>query len=61
MSYDDNEFRIDWDLHELGPREAPHVAHGPKDPVKLAFALAVATGTVPANARNLGRRIRDAA
>jgi len=48
----DNDFRIDWDLHEFGPREpapAPHVAHGPKDPVKLLFALAVAGGEVPSN------------
>jgi hypothetical protein len=63
MSNDRNEFRIDWDLHELGPRQVPqaHVAHGPKDPVKLAFALAVATGAVPANARGIERRIKDKA
>jgi hypothetical protein len=48
---DDNDFRIEWDLHEFGPREAQaeHIAHGPKDPVKLLFALAVAHGDVPAN------------
>ena len=47
-----NDFRIDWDLHEFGPREtqpAAHIAHGPKDPVKLLFAIAVAHGDVPAN------------
>ena len=51
----DHDFRIDWDLHELGPRprpQAPHVGHGPKDPVKLLFALAVAHGDVPANTPN---------
>ena len=54
-SNEHNEFRIDWDLHEFGPRqvEAPHVAHGPKDPVRLLFALAVATGAVPANTPNV--------
>lgn len=48
---DDNDFRIEWDLHEFGPREAQpeHIAHGPKDPVKLLLALAVAHGDVPAN------------
>ncbi|MGH8481656.1 MAG: hypothetical protein ACRES8_04265 [Nevskiaceae bacterium] len=51
----DHEFRIDWDLHELGPRvpQQEHVAHGPRDPVRLLFALAVAHGDVPANAPNL--------
>ena len=47
-----NDFRINWDLHEFGPREpapAPHVAHGPKDPVELALAIALAHGEVPAN------------
>lgn len=47
-----NDFHIDWDLHELGPRasqEPPHVAHGPKDPTRLLLALAVAHGDVPAN------------
>ena len=51
----DHEFRIDWDLHELGPRpqaQAQHLAHGPKDPRKLLFALAVAHGDVPANTPN---------
>ena len=50
-----NEFRIEWDLHEFGPRPAhgEHASHGPKDPVKLLFALAVATGEVPANAANI--------
>ena len=49
--FEGNEFRIEWDLHELGPREAQpeHVAHGPKDPVKLLLAIAVAHGDVPAN------------
>jgi hypothetical protein len=52
----DHEFRIEWDLHELGPRPQqapPHIAHGPKDPVRLLFALAVAHGDVPANTPNL--------
>lgn len=49
--YDSHEFRIDWDLHELGPRvvEAAHIAHGPRDPVRLLLAIAVAHGDVPAN------------
>lgn len=52
MNKDWNDFHIDWDLHELGSRPAPklHVAHGPKDPTRLAFALAIAHGDVPANA-----------
>ncbi len=52
MSHDWNDFHIDWDLHEFGRRPAPqlHVAHGPKDPTRLAFALALAHGEVPANA-----------
>lgn len=52
---DSHEFRIEWDLHEFGPRQAEpaHVAHGPKDPTKLLFALAVATGEVPANAADI--------
>lgn len=55
MNKDWNDFHIDWDLHELGSRPAPklHVAHGPKDPTRLAFALAIAHGDVPANAPNL--------
>lgn len=52
---DSREFRIEWDLHEFGPRtvEPVHVAHGPKDPVKLLLALAVATGEVPANTADI--------
>ena len=48
----DHEWRIDWDLHEFGPREpapAAHIAHGPTDPVRLLLALAVAHGDVPPN------------
>lgn len=51
-----DDFRIEWDLHELGPRtrqEPPHIAHGPRDPVTLLLALAVAHGDVPANTPNV--------
>ena len=48
----DREFRIEWDLHEFGDRPArqPRPLHGPRDPDRLAFARALATGDVPANA-----------
>ena len=50
-NYDWNEeFHIEWDLHELGNRPAPHVSHGPTDPVRLAYTLAIARGEIPANA-----------
>lgn len=45
-----NEFRIEWDLHEFGERRVRQPLHGPRDPAKLAFARALATGDVPANA-----------
>jgi hypothetical protein len=45
------DFRIEWDLHELGPKPAPHkpALHGPADRAQRAFALALATGEIPAN------------
>lgn len=45
-------YRIEWDLHEFGERPAPQprLLHGPRDPARLAFARALATGDVPANA-----------
>ena len=51
MNYDWNDFHIDWDLHEFGSRPAPQLHdRGPTDPAHRAFALALATGDVPANA-----------
>jgi hypothetical protein len=47
---DRSEFRIEWDLREFGERHVPAPLHGPRDPAKLAFARALATGDVPANA-----------
>jgi len=46
------DFRIEWDLREFGERRAapPRPLHGPRDPSRLAFARALATGDVPANA-----------
>jgi hypothetical protein len=54
---DRNEFRIEWDLHEFGerPPQQSRPLHGPRDPAKLAFARALATGDVPANASHLQR------
>lgn len=48
---DRNGYRIEWDLREFGERPAPQPRlHGPSDPARLAFARALATGDVPANA-----------
>jgi hypothetical protein len=46
------EFRVEWDLHELGPKPAPapRSLHGPTNSAKRDFALALAAGDVPANA-----------
>lgn len=54
---DRNEFRIEWDLREFGERPAPQPRplHGPRDPARLAFARALATGDVPANAPQVER------
>lgn len=54
---DRSEFRIEWDLREFGDRPVPpsHPLHGPRDPVRLAFARALATGDVPANAAQIER------
>jgi hypothetical protein len=51
-TYDRTEFQIEWDLREFGERPAlqPRALHGPRDPGRLAFARALATGDVPANA-----------
>lgn len=44
------DFSIEWDLHELGNKLHLPRLHGPRDPARAAFALALATGDVPANA-----------
>ena len=51
-THDRSEYRIEWDLHEFGERPVPQARalHGPRDPARLAFARALATGDVPANA-----------
>lgn len=55
------DFRIEWDLHELGdkpktrPPQARPQLHGPTDAERLAFALALATGAIPANAPAINR------
>lgn len=50
-------FRIEWNLREFGerPPAQPRPLHGPRDPAKLAFARALATGDVPANAPQIRR------
>jgi hypothetical protein len=50
------DFRIEWDLHEFGPRAA-YQLQGPSDPKRLAFARALAAGDIPANAN--GPRVDD--
>jgi len=47
------EFRIEWDLHELGRKPAPRSLHGPTNSAKRDFALALAAGDVPANAAQI--------
>ena len=47
MSKDDEIFRIEWDLHELGPKE--HLTRV-RQLSRRDFARAVAEGDVPANA-----------
>jgi len=46
------EFRIEWDLHEFGPKPAPEPAavRPPTTSARLDFARALASGDVPANA-----------
>ena len=48
-----DDFRIEWDLHELGPRPTPQPRpqlHGPRDATLHALAIAIAAGDVPSNA-----------
>jgi len=49
---DTKEFRIEWDLHELGPKpaQAPAALRQPVPSARLDFARALASGEVPANA-----------
>ncbi len=49
---DNNAFRIEWDLRELGPKPAPEPAavRQPTPSARLDFARALASGDVPANA-----------
>ncbi|MGQ0587001.1 MAG: hypothetical protein ACT4PK_07350 [Gammaproteobacteria bacterium] len=49
MSHFDELFHIEIDLPELGDRPAPTPHYGPADRNELAFALALATGDIPAN------------
>jgi hypothetical protein len=56
-------FRIEWDLHELGPKPPAayqHVAPQP-DFSRLDYARAVAAGYVPANRQRFDDADRDAA
>jgi len=48
MSKDDEAFRIEWDLHELGPREQPAQV---RQLSRAEFARALAAGDLPANAQ----------
>jgi len=54
---DTKDYRIDWDLHELGPKpEAQPVyrdVSAQLDFSRLDYARAVAAGYVPANQRDL--------
>jgi len=45
-------FRIEWDLHEFGPKPAydPSLAQRASPSPRLAFARALAFGDIPANA-----------
>ena len=47
MSLIDDALQIDWDLHELGPRERPVVV---RHLSRADFAKALAEGDLPANA-----------
>lgn len=47
MSQRTDEFRIEWDLHELGPRQQPTLV---RQLSRGDFARALAAGDVPANA-----------
>ena len=47
MSKDDEAFRIEWDLHELGPRPQPTLV---RHLSRADFARALAAGDLPANA-----------
>lgn len=51
MSDLEDTFRIEWDLHELGDKPAPLPnLKGPSDPTRLAWARALASGDLPADA-----------
>jgi hypothetical protein len=43
----DDAFHIEWDLHELGPREHPTLV---RQMSRADFARALAAGDLPANA-----------
>ena len=47
---DKDTFRIDWDLHEFGPRQADSAAVAQRSSARLDFARALALGDIPANA-----------
>lgn len=47
MNRDDEAFRIEWDLHELGPRVQPTRV---RQLSRADFARALAGGELPANA-----------
>ena len=47
MSLIEDAFHIDWDLHELGPRDRPTVV---RQLSRADFAKALAEGDLPANA-----------
>ena len=47
MSFIDDDFTIEWDLHELGPRPHPTLV---RQLSRHDFARAVAEGDLPANA-----------
>jgi hypothetical protein len=56
MSQKNEEFRIEWDLHELGERPAPRLQAVPQDRAHIPrelLARALASGEVPANAPQL--------
>ena len=47
MSYIDEAFQIEWDLHELGPKPHPTLV---RQLSRAEFARALAEGDLPANA-----------